>query len=188
MAAAAARYCAPRRSSPASHLMTLFSKTVASTLRRAFVLLLLLVGAGVARAQDLPEALRTTLEDADRLRAAGRMEEARSRYKDVLKSDPSVVQAYVGLGAIEHAAGRHEEALKIFVDGLARAPEERTLLFNAAASALQTGKAKDALGYVDRALARNDKDAALHGLRGTILQRLDRNEDAVTALKTAVKL
>jgi tetratricopeptide (TPR) repeat protein len=168
--------------------MTLFPTPFGSVLRRALLLLPLLLVWGGAFAQDLPEALRTTLEDADRLRAAGRAEEARSRYRDVLKSDPSVAQAYVGLGAIEHAAGRHEEALKVFVDGLAHAPEERTLLFNAGAAALQLGKTKDALGYVDRALARNDKDAALHGLRGTILQRLDRSEDAVAELKTAVKL
>jgi tetratricopeptide (TPR) repeat protein len=148
----------------------------------------LLLAGGAARAQDLPEAVRTTLEDADRLRAAGRNDEARTRYRDVLKADPSVAQAYVGLGAIEHAAGRHEEALKIFVDGLAHAPEERTLLYNAGASALQLGKTQDALGYVDRALARNDRDAALHGLRGTILQRLDRADDAVAELKAAVKL
>src|SRR6478609_4019037 len=110
--------------------MTRFPKSLPAVLGRTLARLALLAAGSAAFAQDLPEALRTALEDADRLRAAGRLDEARTRYKDVLKSDPSVAQAYVGLGAIEHAAGRHEEALKTFVDGLSHAPEERTLLFN----------------------------------------------------------
>jgi tetratricopeptide (TPR) repeat protein len=184
MAAVAARYCAPRRS-----LTLILGPLVVSAIRRACLLsAALLMAVGPALSQDLPEAVRNALEDADRLRAAGRVDEARARYREVLKMDASVAPAYVGLGAIEHAAGKHEEALKIFVYGLGHAADDRTLLYNAAASALQTGKPKDALGYVDRALARNEKDVALHSLRGTILQRLDRSDDALVEFQAAVKL
>jgi tetratricopeptide (TPR) repeat protein len=146
------------------------------------------LGATVARAQDVPEVARVALEDADRLRAAGKAEEARKRYREVLSAAPGVAAAYVGLGALEHAAGHPDEALKVFVTGLAQAPDDRTLLFNAGATALQLGKPKDALPYVDRALTRSEKDVPLHMLRGAVLQKLDRGEDALVDLQTVVRL
>jgi tetratricopeptide (TPR) repeat protein len=156
-----------------------------TTAFRAFLVALVCLPAS---AQEVPEVVRATLEEADRLRSAGRAAEARARYLEVIESAPSLASAYVGLGAIAHAAGKSDEALEVFVKGLAHAPNDRTLLFNAGAVALQAGKPKDALGYVDRAIAQNEKDAALHSLRASILQRLDRSEDALAELTTVVRL
>ena len=153
----------------------------------AVCIALVLAGVPVV-AQDIPEAVRATLEEADRQRAAGRHEEAKAGYQQALKQLPTLAAAYVGLGAIEVAAKKPEEALRVFAEGLKHVPDDRTLLFNAGATALQLGRPKEALNYVERALARNDKDAALRGLKGSILQRLDRTEEAIAELQGVVRL
>jgi tetratricopeptide (TPR) repeat protein len=139
-------------------------------------------------AQDVPEIARNLMEDADRARAANRLDEAAEKYQRALVVAPQLAAAYVNLGAIYYRQNKVAEAYDVFARGAARAPDDKTLLMNAAAAGQQLGKSAEALTYLDRALRMNARDADLHALRSTVLRSLDRNEEALAAIDQALKL
>jgi tetratricopeptide (TPR) repeat protein len=141
------------------------------------------------RAQDdVPEIARSLMEDAERARDAGRIDNAIAKYQRVIEVAPQLASAYANLGALQHKQGKIEEAYRTFATGVERAPADRTLLSNAAATALELGKSDDALKYVDRAIETNKRDAELYTLRGSVLRALKRDDEAVAALQQAVQL
>src|SRR5437016_13329857 len=101
------------------------------------------------RAQDdLPEVARSLMEDAERARDARRIDDAIAKYRRVIEVAPQLASAYVNLGALQHNQGKIEDAYRTFATGVERAPADRTLLSNAAATALELGKSDEALKYV----------------------------------------
>ena len=58
-----------------------------------------------------PRQLAHRAREALRHHRAGRLEEARSRYEEILALAPEHPPALHGLGSILHAEGAHEEAL-----------------------------------------------------------------------------
>src|SRR5256885_1032196 len=115
--------------------------------RRALTIALLILCTFVLRAQqDVPEIARSLMEDAERARDAGRIDDAIDKYKKVIEAAPNLASAYADLGALYYKAGKTEDAYKVLVRGLEKVPEDRTLLSNAAAAAQQLGKSTEALG------------------------------------------
>jgi tetratricopeptide (TPR) repeat protein len=128
------------------------------------------------------------MEEGDRAREAGRLEDALAKYEKAIEAAPQLASAYANAGAILFQQQKVEEAYKLFVRGVEQAPSDRTLLSNAAAAAQQLGKSPEALTFIDRAIEKNPRDAGLHALRGTILRSLNRDADAVAALQEATRL
>lgn len=154
-----------------------------------FLALLLLVPPALhAQQEDIPEAARLLLEQAQEAQNANRLDEAAAKYADVLARVPTAVQAYVGLGAIRYNKGEAAAAYEIFTRGLKVSPNNRTLLANAALAALAASRPQDALKHVDVALERNPDDADLHSLRSSALRATNRTNEAVTELQTAMRL
>jgi tetratricopeptide (TPR) repeat protein len=141
-----------------------------------------------AAAQDLPEAARSLMEEADRAREANHIDDAIAKYRRAIEVAPSLASAYVNLGALYFNQGKSAEAYDTFIRGVAAVPTDRTLLSNAAAAAQQVGKSAEALKFVDAAIERSARDAALHALRSTILRSLNRNDDALAAITRATQL
>jgi superkiller protein 3 len=137
---------------------------------------------------DIPEVARSLMEEGDRAREAGRLDDALAKYEKAIEAAPQLSSAYANAGAILFQQQKVDEAYKLFVRGVEQSPSDRTLLSNAAAAAQQLGKSSEALAFVDRALEKNARDAALHALRGTILRSLGRDADAVAALQEATRL
>jgi tetratricopeptide (TPR) repeat protein len=155
------------------------------------VVLLVLAAAAtpVAAAQeDVPEVARQKLQDANHLREGGRSDDAIARYREVIELAPSLVEAYVGLGAVYHQVQDYENALKAFTAGLARYPDDATLLFNAAATEVKLEHFDAALSHADHALVASASDPALQTMRGTILRKLGRQKEAVEAFRKAAEL
>jgi tetratricopeptide (TPR) repeat protein len=138
--------------------------------------------------EDIPEVARSLMEEGDRARGAGRLDDALAKYRKAIDAAPQLSSAYANAGAILFQQQKVEEAYRMFARGVEQAPLDRTLLSNAAAAAQQLGKSAEALTFVDRALEKNPRDAALHALRGTILRSLNRDADAITALLEATRL
>jgi superkiller protein 3 len=138
--------------------------------------------------EDIPEVARSLMEEGDRAREAGRLDDALAKYQKAIDAAPQLASAYANAGAILFQQQKVDEAYRLFVRGVEQAPSDRTLLSNAAAAAQQLGKSTEALTFVDRALEKNPRDAALHALRGTILRSLNREADAVAALQEATRL
>lgn len=153
----------------------------------ALTFVVLLFPPALRAQEDIPEAARALLEEARAAQNANRLDEAIAKYSDVIARVPSAVSAYVSLGAIHYQRGELAKAFDVFAKGLSVAPDNKTLLSNAAAVALQQGQAKAALGYVERAIERDSRDADLHALRGSILRALDRPKDALEELQLAIK-
>ena len=84
--------------------------------------------------------LQAVLEQADRDRAAGRIEQAIATYREVIKLAPGIAPAYASLGALYHKQGRLQEALATFTSGLERSPDDPALLFNAGGLELELGR------------------------------------------------
>src|SRR5205814_6037598 len=137
--------------------------------------------------EEAPEAARAHVEEAERLAAAGRAEDAAKSWRLAIAAAPGWIPAYISLGALV-AEKKPEEALAVFEQGLAKAPKDETLLFDAAATSLQLSRLPAALAYADRARAETPKAARVHLLRAAILKRLDRKEDALAAFQEAARL
>jgi tetratricopeptide (TPR) repeat protein len=157
---------------------------------RDVLLTLFLAGGGFAAAaqEDVPEVAQRKLDEANRHREAGRAEEAIARYREVIASAPSVLEAYMGLGAIYHESEQYPKALEVFASGLKRFPSDATLLFNVAATEAKLERFDDALAHADGAIKAGGEDAAIFSLRGTILRRLGRQEEAVDSFRKVAAL
>jgi tetratricopeptide (TPR) repeat protein len=155
---------------------------------RSYLAAALMAIAIFASAQEVPEVVRSLMEEAERARETNHIDDAVAKYRRVIEFAPSLASAYVNLGALYFQQGKVAEAYDTFVRGVAKSPSDRTLLSNAAATAQQLGKSAEALTYVDAAIAKNPRDAALHSLRATVLRSLNRNDDALAAIRLATQL
>ena len=135
----------------------------------------------------MPEVVRERLEEGDRHRDAGRLEQAAESYLEARRLGPGVLEVYASLGALHVSRDDLESALQAFTAGLELEPDDRQLLFNAAVVALRLERFDEALGHVERALASHRGDGDLHSLHGAILTRLERPAEALAALETAAK-
>jgi len=138
--------------------------------------------------EDVPEIARTLLEEAQRAKETRHVDDAIAKYRRVIEVAPHLASPYIDLGALLHDQGKTEEAYKVFAQGIENATPDRTLLSNAATTALELGKSDEALKFVDRAIEMNQRDAALYALRGSVLRALKRDEEAAAALQHAVQL
>src|SRR5258708_30021498 len=156
---------------------------------RVLLLITLALFPTLLRAQEeVPEAARTLLEEAQQAQDAGRDNDAIAKYAEVIEKAPSAASAYVGLGAIYYKRGDAAKAYDIFTKGLTHAPENKVLLSNSAAAALQIGKAEEALGYADRAVQKSRGDADLYALRSSIFRALNRSNEALGDIQQAIRL
>ena len=155
----------------------------------ATVAALVVMLGGTARAQEnAPEVVRPLLEEAERHRAAGRVEEAIARYRDVLRLAPHLAQMHLAIGVLYHGQGKLPEAREAFTAGLERAPDDPLLLYNAAAVELQLGRATEALAIADRGVAKHRDDASIRMVRASALRRLDRAAEALEEFQQVVRL
>ena len=68
------------------------------------------------------------LENALRLRRAGKLQEAADVYGEILRSNPRHVEALQGLAVVRYQAGQLEEAERLFGFGLCRGASRRCQL------------------------------------------------------------
>ena len=134
---------------------------------------------------DIPEVVRELLDDGDRHRAAGRLDEAILSYREARRLDASVLEIYTSLGAVHVGRGELDQALEVFASGLDAQPDDRQLLFNSGVVALRLDRHELALGFVERALRVYRGDPELHSLHGAVLSRLGRYDEALAATEIA---
>ena len=99
-------------------------------------LLLIVLAASPAAQENTPEVVRPLLEEAERHRSAGRIDEAIARYREVLRLAPQLAEVHLAIGVLYHGQGKLTEARDAFIAGLERTPDA-ALLYNAAAVELQ---------------------------------------------------
>jgi predicted O-linked N-acetylglucosamine transferase (SPINDLY family) len=128
------------------------------------------------------------LQNALRLRRAGRVAEAAALYGDILKAEPRHFEALHALGILHYQSGRLEEAERLIGEAVLVNPGAVDALYNRASLLLRMNRLEEALSCFDRAIAiRPDYVEAL-GNRGTTLLKLGRAAEALADFEKLVKL
>jgi Flp pilus assembly protein TadD len=109
-------------------------------------------------------------------------------WQDVAQKSPNKARVHDHLGFWLSRAGRHEEAMQSFRQGLKLAPADFNLLMHLGASLTALGQLDEAAAAFERAVAVRPQDARSHANLATIRYRLGdvpsgrRAQDAAVAL------
>lgn len=98
----------------------------------AIVAMALTSGCAVSRLHQNSEGLTATFVQANTAYAAGRFEQARDAYQEMLESVPHNVLVLHRLGNIAYYLGRYSHARDYYQRALAEQPEQHALYFNIA--------------------------------------------------------
>ncbi len=112
------------------------------------------------------------LKEAAALHQAGKLAEAASRYREILKADPKNVDAVQGLARIQFQSGQFGDALTIIDLALGDDPERADLWSNRGASLAAMKRFDEAVVAFDRALRLNPSFAGAQLNRANALLEL----------------
>ena len=96
------------------------------------------------------------LAEADRLHHAKQFTEAAAHYREALARDPSLFDAWYGLGFAQGTVGEHGDAVEALRRALALNPNATRLRINLAEALFALGRVSDALREYDRAATEGD--------------------------------
>jgi len=121
----------------------------------------------------------TELQDALRLRRAGKFAEAAALYGEILKADPAHFEALHSLGIVHYQTGRLEEAERLMAEAVKLRPESPDALYNRASLLARLGRVDESLASFGRAIsAKPDYVEALTN-RGVLLSNAGRFAEAI---------
>jgi tetratricopeptide (TPR) repeat protein len=120
--------------------------------------------------------------------AAHRLQDAEARYSAYLARFPDDSAAHLGLGKTLAELGDDQAAAGHLDRAAALAPRDPGPLRERARIDLRGGKLAAALAGLDRALALDAEDLEVHYLRGLVLARLGRKEEARSEQEAAARL
>jgi tetratricopeptide (TPR) repeat protein len=132
-----------------------------------------------------PDHVDSLVNRADALLAGGDMERARADIGHGLAVDPGNAALLCARGALFEAGGDAEAAYTSYTDALTQDPDFAAAWANRAALSYTAGRAGDAVGDLDHAIALTD-DATLRVNRAIALQGLGDHGRALDDLDTAV--
>ncbi len=128
-----------------------------------------------------------TLAQAFELHRAGRLDEARRRYEDILTRDPRNPDATKLCGLACFQLGESEEAAELLQKAEAIAPGDPDIPYNLGIVLLSLSRLDAAESAFRRALAsRPDHAAALNNL-GSVLRQAGRHDEAEAACRRAIE-
>ena len=104
---------------------------------------------------------------------------AEAAYREALRLDPALADAWLNLGALMCEAGRCQEALALYDEALGRCPAEAGLHFNRAIALEDLGHAEEALRSYDRCLALAPGMADAHFNAGRLHERMGQAQQAL---------
>jgi Flp pilus assembly protein TadD len=131
---------------------------------------------------------QSALAGATAAREAGRLDEARRRYRQVLTRAPDEPEALHWLGVLEHLEGRDGEARELLERAAARAPEDAQLRFHLGEVLRRLGCFEAAIDHYRAAGCRVAGIADLHFGLGAALLAVGRSGEARVELTSALAL
>jgi tetratricopeptide (TPR) repeat protein len=131
---------------------------------------------------------RQLLGQAFQLHQAGRLAEAESIYRQVLRVAPADFAALHLLGAARLDQGDPAEAVKLFDKALAINPASAEAQANRGNALLRLGKVKDALASFDKALQGGGRYPEVISNRASALRELGRFDEALSGFDQALAL
>src|SRR5882672_12807469 len=129
----------------------------------------------------------SVLENALRLRRAGKLHEAAELYAQILRGNPSHFEALHALGIVCYQTGRLDEAERLIGQAVAVEPRADAI-YNRACLLLKLERFEEALGCFGEAIALKPGYIEALTNRGNTLMRLKRYEEARSDLETVIAL
>ena len=128
------------------------------------------------------------LEKAFQVHQAGRWQEARLLYQQVLSRDPQEADAWHGLGVLALQTGQHREALHCLRQAVSAAPDVAAIQSNLGHACYACGDALAALAAFEKAVALDNRlgDAWIN--LGNVYLELGRLEQAEASYLRAIEL
>ncbi|NPA75878.1 MAG: tetratricopeptide repeat protein [Euryarchaeota archaeon] len=117
-----------------------------------------------------------------------RLDDALEIYRKILKEDRNNLSAYIGLGRINTALEKYEEARDAYEMAYRLNPHSREICENLSFIYEKLGDIKTALKYVDNAIEIEPENKFLWTRKGQLLMRLERYDDAKRAFEKALSI
>ena len=131
---------------------------------------------------------QATLVRGDMLTEQGRIDEAITRYREFIQSDPADPIGYHQLGAALMQTGRFEEAIPPLQHTIELHPNNPKAHNNLGVALMQIGRSDDAVKTLQQAIELQPNSSNAHNNLGILFLRARRFEDAVVSLRKAVEL
>ena len=130
----------------------------------------------------------TVLQNALRLRRAGKFAEAAQLYVEILERDPKHFEALHALGILNYQSGRLDEAERLIGEAVRVNPHAADALYNRGSLLLKMNRLDEAIQCFDRSIAlKPDYIEALVN-RGSVFLRLGRPAEALAAFEKVAGL
>jgi tetratricopeptide (TPR) repeat protein len=131
---------------------------------------------------------RDTCERAWGHLAAGRLDEARALFVEVLARDANYARALHGMGRIFQTTGNPREAASLLARASRSAPREPEIQFDLALAHYQSGRKDEALRGMRKAIAASPNVSRYHAALGTLLDERGDCARAAVELRAALEL
>jgi tetratricopeptide (TPR) repeat protein len=132
--------------------------------------------------------LQSSLFDAYTALSRDKTDEASSRHRQALQIAPHYAASYVNMGIILKSQGKSEDALDCFRKALQIQPDNAQAHFNLGIVLQEQGKLKEAAAHFSRTFAANPSDAEFHYKLGVSLQSQGKFDEAMSHYRKAVQL
>lgn len=119
---------------------------------------------------------------------AGRLDEAKQLYQQILAIDPHHAETLHLLGLIAYRAGKFEEAVELLSQATRENQSQPTYWFNLGVVLQKQGKGPDALSAYERALTIHPQYPEAHSNVGNVLMELGQLEGAAAAYQRALRI
>jgi Tfp pilus assembly protein PilF len=119
---------------------------------------------------------------------AGRLDEAKQRYQQILAIDPHHAETHHLLGLIAYRTGALDEAAELLIQATRENASQPTYWFNLGVVLQKQGKGAEALSAYETALALHPQYPEAHSNVGNVLMVLGRSDDAAAAYRRALRI
>jgi tetratricopeptide (TPR) repeat protein len=130
----------------------------------------------------------TTLMRADTLMETGQVDEALSRYREFVRTDPNEAEGHSKLAVALMQKGQYDEAVAELERAVQLDPHIALMQDNLGVALLRSGRAEEAVAALQRAADLDPANVKTYNNLGVALMRTGRNAQAVAALRRAVEI
>jgi protein O-GlcNAc transferase len=128
------------------------------------------------------------MQDALRLRRAGKLKEAAEIHLGILQGEPNHFGALYGLGALRYQSGQFEDAERLIGEALQVDPKSPNAHYNRACLLQRLNRPEEALPSFDTAIALKPDYVEALVDRGILLGQSNRHAEAFASLDRAVAI
>jgi len=144
--------------------------------------------AGIDKKPRIPEEFRDVAEQAQKLFAQRKFDDAAAKYQIILNAYPDSLYALSNLGVVRFQQGNYAAAEKSLRRAVELAPQDAFSHTILGIALYQQGKYDQAITTLQRAIALDPKDPKTRNYLGISLSQLGRQESAEQQCRKAIEL